>query len=78
MPRPGEMCSGVRHGDERISVGGRARARARVLRRTAIVAGALVLLTLLLLITGHWVLAIIAGLPAAVAVWVFLQARTVR
>jgi hypothetical protein len=38
----------------------------------------LVLLTLLLLVTGHWVLAIIAGLPAAVAVWVFLQAQTVR
>ena len=61
-----------------MSVGGRARERGRILRRAALVAGALVLLTLLLLVTGHWVLAIIAGLPAAVAVWVFLQARTVR
>jgi hypothetical protein len=77
-PQPGEMCSGVRHEDERMSVGGRARERGRILRRASLVAGALVLLTLLLLVTGHWVLAIIAGLPAAVAVWVFLQARTVR
>jgi hypothetical protein len=43
-----------------------------------LIAGALVVLTLLFVLTGHWVLAIIAGVPAAVAVWLFLQARGVR
>jgi hypothetical protein len=61
-----------------MSVGGRARERARVLRRAALIAGVLALLALLFLISGHWVLAIIFGAPAAVAIWVFLQARTVR
>jgi len=42
------------------------------------IAGALVLLTLLFLVSGHWVLALIFGAGAAVAIWVFLQARTVR
>ena len=58
--------------------GGRARTRGRVLRRAALVAGALVLLALVLLISGHWVLGIIIGIAAAIAVWVFLQARSVR
>jgi hypothetical protein len=61
-----------------MSVGGRARERARVLRRTALIAGVLALLALLFLVSGHWVLAIIFGAPAAVAIWVFLQARSVR
>jgi hypothetical protein len=61
-----------------MSTGGRARARERVLRRGALIAGALVLLTLVFILTGHWVLAIIAAVPAAVAAWVFLQARNVR
>ena len=61
-----------------MSAGGRARTRGRFLQRAALIAGALVLLTVLLLFTGHWVLAIIAGIPAAVAAWVFMQARTVR
>jgi hypothetical protein len=61
-----------------MSVGGRTRTRERVLRRAALIAGALVLLTVLFVVTGHWVLAIIAAVPAAVAVWAFLQARTVR
>jgi hypothetical protein len=61
-----------------MSVGGRARTRGRVLRRAALIAGALVVLTLLFVVTGHWVLAIIAAVPAAVAVWVLLQARAVR
>jgi hypothetical protein len=61
-----------------MSVGGRARARGRVLQRAALIAGVLVVLTVLFVITGHWVLAIIAAVPAAVAVWVFLQARAVR
>jgi hypothetical protein len=61
-----------------MSAGGRARARGRLLQRAGLIAGALVVLTLLLVLTGHWVLAIIAGVPAAVAVWLFLQARGVR
>lgn len=61
-----------------MSAGGRARTRERVLRRAALIAGVLVLLALVLLISGHWVLGIIIGIAAAVAVWVFLQARTVR
>jgi hypothetical protein len=57
---------------------GRQRARDQVLRRALLIAGALVVLTLLFLLTGHWVLAIVAGVPAAIAVWVYFQARTVR
>jgi hypothetical protein len=61
-----------------MSAGGRAGTRARLLKRAGLVAGALVLLTLVLAATGHWVLTIIVALAAAVAVWAFLQARTVR
>jgi hypothetical protein len=61
-----------------MSAGGRARARGRVLKRAALIAGALVVLTVLFVVTGHWVLAIIAAVAAAVAVWLFLQARAVR
>jgi hypothetical protein len=61
-----------------MSVGGRSRVRERVLRRAALAAGILVLLTLLFLVTGHWVLGIIVGVAAVAALWVFLQARTVR
>jgi hypothetical protein len=61
-----------------MSVGGRANVRERVLRRAALIAGVLVLLALLFLVSGHWVLAVIFGAGAAVAIWVFLQARTVR
>lgn len=61
-----------------MSVGGRGQARGRILRRGALIAGALVLLALLLLISGHWLLALIVGAAAAVAIWLFLQARTVR
>ena len=61
-----------------MSVGGRARVRERILRRAALIAGVLVLLVLLFLVSGHWVLGIIFGAAAAVAIWVFLQARTVR
>jgi hypothetical protein len=61
-----------------MSVGGRANVRERVLRRAALIAGVLVLLGLLFLVSGHWVLAVIFGAGAAVAIWVFLQARTVR
>ena len=61
-----------------MSVDGRAQTRQRMLRRSGLIAGVLVLLALILLITGHWVLGVIFGAVAAVAVWVFLQARTVR
>jgi hypothetical protein len=61
-----------------MSVGGRAGVRERALRRAALIAGVLGLLALLFLISGHWVLAVIFGIPAAVAIWVFVQARTVR
>jgi hypothetical protein len=61
-----------------MTVGGRANERGRVLRRAALIAGVLVLLALLFLASGHWVLALIVGAAAAAAIWVFLQARTVR
>jgi hypothetical protein len=61
-----------------MSVGGRGRARERVLRRAAWIAGVLVVLALLFLLSGHWLLGIIFGAAAAAAVWVFLQARSVR
>jgi hypothetical protein len=61
-----------------MSFDGRTQTRQRMLRRAGLVAGALVLLTLLLLITGHWVLGVILGIVAAGAVWFFLQVRTVR
>jgi hypothetical protein len=49
-----------------------------MLRRAALIGGVLLLLALLFLLSGHWVLAVIFGIPAAVAIWAFLQARTVR
>lgn len=61
-----------------MSAGGRANVRERVLRRAALIAGLLVLLALLFLLSGHWVLAVIFGVAAAAAIWVFVQARTVR
>jgi hypothetical protein len=61
-----------------MSVGGRGRARERILRRAASIAGVLLLLALLFLASGHWVLGIIFGAAGAGAIWLFLQARTVR
>jgi hypothetical protein len=61
-----------------MSVGGRAETRARMLRRSMLLAGGLVILALLLLLTGHWIIGVLVAIPAAVATWVFLQARTVR
>jgi hypothetical protein len=61
-----------------MTLDGRARTRGRILRRTALIASAFVLLALLLFASGHWVLGIIFGVAAAAAIWVFLQARTVR
>jgi hypothetical protein len=43
-----------------------------------LIAGVLLLLALLFLASGHWVLGLIVGAAAAAAIWVFLQARTVR
>jgi hypothetical protein len=61
-----------------MSFGSRGQARQRLLRRTGLIAGALVLLALLFFASGHWVLGLIFGAAAVVAVWVFLQARAVR
>jgi uncharacterized membrane protein YgaE (UPF0421/DUF939 family) len=61
-----------------MSVDGRTRTRQRILRRAAIVAAVLAVLALLLFAGGHWILGLIVGAAAAVAIWVFLQARTVR
>jgi hypothetical protein len=49
-----------------------------MLRRAGLIAGILVLLALVFLLTGHWVLGVILGVVAAGAVWLFLQVRTVR
>jgi len=57
---------------------GRGQERSRLLRRLALAAGVLVLLALLFLISGHWLLALILAIPAAVAVWMYMQARGVR
>ena len=61
-----------------MSVGGRAQTRERMLRRAGLIAGVLVLLAFVLLLTGHWVLGLIFGVVAVVAVLVFFQVRTVR
>jgi uncharacterized membrane protein YgaE (UPF0421/DUF939 family) len=61
-----------------MSVGGRADTRARMLRRAGLIAAGLAILALLLLVTSHWIIGILVAIPAAVAIWVFLQARAVR
>jgi hypothetical protein len=61
-----------------MSIGGRARERGRILKRAGLIAGALVLLALLFLVTGHWILGLVFGVAAVAAVWLFWQARTVR
>jgi hypothetical protein len=61
-----------------VSVGGRARARDRIVRRAALIAGALVLVAILLLASGHWILGVIFGVAAVVAIWFYMQARSVR
>ena len=61
-----------------MSAGGRGRARSTFLRRSGLVAAVFAVLALLLLIGGHWILGIIAAVIAAVGLWVFLQARSVR
>jgi hypothetical protein len=49
-----------------------------MLRRGGLIAGVLVLLALLLLVSGHWILGIVVGAAAVVAVLAFLQLRTIR
>jgi hypothetical protein len=61
-----------------MSVDGRTTTRKRYLRRAAIIAGALVLLALLLFVSGHWVLGLVFGAVAVVAIVAFTQLRTVR
>ena len=61
-----------------MSLSGRGRERQRILRRAGLIAAVLGLLALLFLISGHWVLGVIFGVAAVGAIWVFLQARTVR
>ena len=61
-----------------MSVGGRGQTRQRMLRRAGLVAGALVVVALLFLISGHWVLGIMFGVAAVVALWAFRQLRSVH
>jgi hypothetical protein len=61
-----------------MSVGGRAQERRRLLRRGALIAGLLVLLALVFLLSGHWVLGVLIGAVAVLAILVLLQVRTVR
>jgi hypothetical protein len=61
-----------------MSMTGRDQARQRLLRRTGIGAAVLVALALILLLSGHWIIGLILAVAAAAAVWVFLQARSVR
>ena len=61
-----------------MSVGGRTQARQRMLRRAGLITGVLLLVALLFLISGHWILGAIFAAVAVVALWVFLQVRTVR
>ena len=48
------------------------------MRRAALIAGALTFIALLLLVSGHWILGVIFGAAAVVAIWFFVQARSVR
>ena len=61
-----------------MSIGGRAQMRGRILRRAGLIGGVLLLVALLFLITGHWLLGLIFAGVAAAAIWVFVQARSVR
>jgi ATP/ADP translocase len=61
-----------------MSMSPRGRARQQLVRRAGWVTAALVILALILLLSGHWILGIVFGAAAAVAVLAFLQLRTVR
>ncbi len=61
-----------------MSIGGRAQMRGRLLRRAGLIGGVLLLVALLFLISGHWVVGLLFAAVAAAAIWVFVQARSVR
>ncbi len=61
-----------------MTVGGRANERTRILRRAALIGAVLLLVALLFLTSGHWIVGLIFGAAAAAAIWVYLQARSVR
>ena len=61
-----------------MAAGGRSQTRSRILRRALLLFAGLVLLTLILAASGHWILAAIVGVAAVVAGWLYAQARSVR
>jgi hypothetical protein len=61
-----------------MSAGGRAGTRSRFLRRVALGAAVFVLLALVFFGSGHWLLGIVFAAAAVGAVWLYLQARSVR
>lgn len=61
-----------------MSFGGRALERRRTMRWAYGISAALVIMALLFLLSGHWILGIVAGVVAVLAVSVTLQLRTVR
>lgn len=61
-----------------MSIGGRADARQRILRWVGLAAAVLVVLALIFLVGGHWILGVIFAILAVVAVWAFVQMRSVR
>ena len=56
----------------------RSQERGRLLRRAYLGAAILVVLALLFVLTGHWILAIVFGIPAVIGVWAVVQLRSVR
>ena len=61
-----------------MSMSPRRRARQSLQRRAGIVTAIVVVLALILLVSGHWIIGIIFGVIAVVAVAAFRQLRTVR
>jgi uncharacterized membrane protein YccC len=61
-----------------MSMSPRGRARQQLLRRARWITAAVVILALILLFSGHWILGLVFGAAAVVAVFAFLQLRTVR
>jgi hypothetical protein len=61
-----------------MSMSPRGRARQQLLRRARWITAAVVVLALILLFSGHWILGLVVGAAAVVAVLAFLQLRTVR
>jgi hypothetical protein len=61
-----------------MSFDGRGRARGTFLRRVGIAGAILAILALIFLAGGHWFIGIVLAAAAVVAIWAFVQARTVR